>query len=92
MIKDNPCISRSGYFAAMAQYDSMVKALKIKQAPDFRLFMPTVPFKDAIPIPFKHSHYPMLIELTPDGYRHHQWLSNPYSVTLLAIWIAQHGS
>lgn len=81
-------INRSDYFKAMDAYIQMT--LHLQNPPDFRLFMPTLPNSDPHPIPFRPVQDSLLVELTPEGYRHYQLLSNKHAKTLLAVWIIQH--
>lgn len=83
-------INRSDYFRAMEIYDQITKNLKLEKPPDFRLFMPTLPNSDPQPIPFRHTMDSLLVELTQEGYRHYEMLSNKHAKTLLAVWVIQH--
>jgi len=83
-------INRSDYFRAMQAYGQMASKLKLKNPPDFREFMPTTPGQDPRPTPFRPMRDSLLVELTPEGYRHYEMLFNKHANTLLAIWIIQH--
>jgi|SRR6267142_4162899 len=81
-------INRSDYFRAMGTYIQMT--LHLQNPPDFRLFMPTLPNSDPRPVPFRPMRDSLLVELTPEGYRHYEMLSSQHATTLLAVWIIKH--
>ncbi len=87
-------INRLEYFKAKEVYQQLVSKFNLLKIPDFNIFLEVIPQIDATPVPFKPTNEFLSIELTSDGYRRYQMLTNPQShphtVTLLAMWIVQH--
>lgn len=83
-------INRSDYFKAMEIYHQTIMSLNLQNPPNFREFMPSLPLSDPSPTPFRATVDTLLLELTPEGYRHYEMLSNKHAKTLLAVWIIQH--
>lgn len=89
-------ISRTAYFKALETYLELVSSLPSnlrEAAPPFHQYLNAVTPKEPIHTPFKHNqHDPLWIELTEEGCQRLERLTNPHAATLLAVWIAQHGS
>lgn len=89
-------ISRAAYFKALETYMELASSLPpnlYKLAPSFHSYLEVVNHKEAVYRPFRHGGIdPLWIELTEEGMQRMERLSNPHATTLLAVWIAQHGS
>lgn len=92
----NYTISRAAYFKAMETYLELANSLPSnlqEAAPPFHSYLEAVTPKGPLYTPFQHNrHDPLWVELTEEGFQRMERLSNPHAITLLAVWIAQHGS